>query len=61
MCQACFDQDFMIRKMLLDHPEEREKLTAEGADYYGFKKDAAGRWVDAWAGQFEAEAVEPAQ
>jgi hypothetical protein len=62
MCQACFDQDAMIRQMLLAHPTEREKLTPEGALYYGFKRDPLkGTWVDAWTDkkpEFRAEPVE---
>jgi hypothetical protein len=58
MCQACFEADAMFRRYLLQRPHERDKLTPEMADYYGFKRDgASGQWVDAW----EADAAEPAQ
>ena len=62
MCEACYGQDAMIRRLLLQHPEERAKLTPEGADYYGFKRDPeSGEWVDAWVeghADFRAEPVE---
>jgi hypothetical protein len=60
MCQACFEADAMFRQYLLERPGERDKLTQEEADYYGFKRDGSGHWVDAWTDRFRADAVEPA-
>ncbi|MBV9260984.1 MAG: hypothetical protein JO205_06390 [Pseudolabrys sp.] len=63
MCQACFEADAMYRHYLLENPADRGKLTDGEAAYFGFKRDAAGHWVDAWteaAPDFRAEQVEPA-
>lgn len=62
MCLACVQEDALFRDYLLERPEERDKLTDEGAAYFGFKRDKlTGQWVDAWAGSdsFVAEAVDP--
>ena len=53
----------MYRHYLLENAAERGKLTDGEAAYFGFKRDAAGQWVDAWtkaAPDFRAEQVEPA-
>ncbi|MGI8526450.1 MAG: hypothetical protein ACR2K5_09790 [Pseudolabrys sp.] len=59
MCQACFEADAVFRRYLLQRPAERDKLTPEEADYYGFKRDIFGQWIDAWD-DIRAVAVEPA-
>ncbi len=69
MCQACFEADAMFRRYLLQRPDERAKLTAEEAGYFGFRRDDAGQWVDAWpqdawpqtSAEFGADSAEPAR
>jgi hypothetical protein len=59
---ACMEGEAMFRAYLLDTPAERDKLTEEEARYYGFRRDKlTGRWVDARADAFRAEAVEPTE
>ena len=59
MCMACMQEDALFRAYLLDRPEERDKLSDEEAKYFGFKRDPlTGKWVDAWADAFVAEAVD---
>ena len=62
MCLACLQEDTLFRDYLLERPEERDKLSAEEARYYGFKRDAlTGKWVNALDDGFRAEAVEPTE
>ena len=59
MCMACMQEDALFRAWLLEKPEEREKLSDEEAQYFGFKRDPlTKKWVDAWSDVFVAEAVD---